>query len=439
MPRHVPAAPEWQNPIRPGVQSITLNLKTITPMFGGGYQPREVDADMPIRPAAIRGHLRFWWRALYGSRYATAEELFQAEEALWGSAEKAGSIAIRIPKAELGAEYTGYDTTSRSPRPEPVWAEWSKNKEGNWKKPPRVVQPWPSYALFAFFGEEPNRTARCQLGIAFKLTLAFDSSAPEEEVLQAAAAWVRFGGLGAGTRRGCGSIQCDELSDIRLSPLGANSHALTRLHGAVALLGNAKDNAVTAWNEAVNIYQKFRQGEDVARTHRTKKPAGADNSTPGRSWWPEADSIRRLTGCNARQHKPEHAVQKGFPRADLGLPIVFHFKDKKYGDPDDIVLSGLAPGKERLASPVITKAVADRKGYRPLVLVLNAPHAWEYGPIKLGHGAGGGARDFEIDREFIELSPAEQSRIRPLNGEPVREALIRYVERTWQVKREVLP
>ncbi len=66
MARPVPKipAPQWKEPAPQ--ESITLHLRLITPLFGGGYETREVDPDCIIRPATIRGHLRFWWRALYG-------------------------------------------------------------------------------------------------------------------------------------------------------------------------------------------------------------------------------------------------------------------------------------------------------------------------------------------------------------------------------------
>lgn len=74
-------APQWQAP-KPN-EGLTIRLKVITPLFGGGYEPREVDPVRIIRPATVRGHLRFWWRALYGGQYSSSEELFQAESALW--------------------------------------------------------------------------------------------------------------------------------------------------------------------------------------------------------------------------------------------------------------------------------------------------------------------------------------------------------------------
>ena len=39
---------------------VTACCTLITPMFGGGVTPGEVDRDLPIRAGALRGQLRFW-------------------------------------------------------------------------------------------------------------------------------------------------------------------------------------------------------------------------------------------------------------------------------------------------------------------------------------------------------------------------------------------
>jgi hypothetical protein len=48
-------------------------IEIVTPMFGGGAKAGIVDEKMPIRVTEIRGHLRFWWRLLYGKNYSSLE------------------------------------------------------------------------------------------------------------------------------------------------------------------------------------------------------------------------------------------------------------------------------------------------------------------------------------------------------------------------------
>lgn len=43
MPRNIPDPPTWSTPAQR--EEITLTLKVVTPMFGGGYKARKVAAD----------------------------------------------------------------------------------------------------------------------------------------------------------------------------------------------------------------------------------------------------------------------------------------------------------------------------------------------------------------------------------------------------------
>src|SRR5579862_2869390 len=54
-------------------------IKVVTPLFGGGVDPGENDPHTLIRGTAIRGHLRFWWRATRGARFKDAGELAEEE------------------------------------------------------------------------------------------------------------------------------------------------------------------------------------------------------------------------------------------------------------------------------------------------------------------------------------------------------------------------
>jgi hypothetical protein len=63
---------------------ISVCLKVVTPILGGGPKLRDVDRVDSIRVPTVRGHLRFWWRALYGHLYDTPQKLYEAESALGG-------------------------------------------------------------------------------------------------------------------------------------------------------------------------------------------------------------------------------------------------------------------------------------------------------------------------------------------------------------------
>lgn len=62
--------------------TFEVRVEVVTPILGGGTQLRELDGVDVIRVPTVRGHLRFWWRALYGQHYRTADELYKAESAV---------------------------------------------------------------------------------------------------------------------------------------------------------------------------------------------------------------------------------------------------------------------------------------------------------------------------------------------------------------------
>ena len=89
MPKLIPICPTLdQQPPGPSAETRTYHIELITPLFGGGVEPRVNDPSLPIRPTAIRGQLQFWWRATVGAKYTTLPELREAQSAIWGSTER---------------------------------------------------------------------------------------------------------------------------------------------------------------------------------------------------------------------------------------------------------------------------------------------------------------------------------------------------------------
>ena len=175
------------------------------------------------------------------------------------------------------------------------------------------------------------------------------------QVIEALRWWVSFAGVGARTRRGLGAVKVTN-SDVELKPVSTEG---VESHDGRMLLGESVGNPAQAWKDAVDALRQFRQGVAVGRN------PGSGNR-PGRSRWPEPDTIRRLTNTHAERHAPEHPVDGFYPRAAFGLPLVFHFKDKY--DPRDSVLE--PEGHDRMASPLILRPYFDGERYRPVALLL---------------------------------------------------------------------
>jgi hypothetical protein len=101
--------------------------------------------------------------------------------------------------------------------------------------------------------------------------------------------------------------------------------------------------------------------------------------------------------------------------------------------------------RTRFASPVITKAIKVNGKWRPLLMVLSSPHAWQCGPLQLQN-----AGDRPVDRTRIELT-SDQRRFcppyahapvgMPPTDAPIREALVTYVASLpgWKLREGGLP
>lgn len=163
MARSVPKCPDPPNQASgPGRVIRKYDIHVVTPIFGGGAQPGVNDPNM-VRGSAIRGHLRFWWRASRGA-CCSLSELRKREGEIWGTTSSPSKVIVRV-------------TNVNPTNPEP-WTEYPVRK-GDQE---------------AIMGE-------------FQLTLEWPEQGDIGKEVEAALwAWTNFGGLGSRTRRGCGSL-----------------------------------------------------------------------------------------------------------------------------------------------------------------------------------------------------------------------------------------
>ena len=165
---------------------------------------------------------------------------------------------------------------------------------------------------------------------------------------------------------------------------------------------------MAAWGKSLEAYRDFRQGSR-GDPHPKVLSNGRTAKVPGRSFWPEPDSLRGITGCALRPDGKagvpaahpaidthDHSTPivpastlPGFPRALLGLPIIFHFVDgssagsapRRSRDPAAGMLvpsvvdaDGRTGPGNRMASPVITRPLSMQGQWYPSVLILRALH-----------------------------------------------------------------
>lgn len=361
-------------PAPPQTNQQTYEIELITPMFGGGVIAREIDTNFPIRATSIRGQLQFWWRATVGGRYSSRDELRAAQSVLWGDTSNASRIQVRVellrcdlPKA------CAVIKPNQNGRKQVFW------------EPPFQNTSLP-YALFPFQGQtdsskdSKDEPASCLHSAKFRLILTYSQQTDfVNEVEPAMWAWVNFGGLGSRTRRGCGSIKSPSLlakdrNDLiaRLKNfLSQTSAKEWPTLAAAFFVGKENTSALNAWDDVIGRMRDFRQKAGIGRN------TGTAPNRPGRSRWPEPETIRRITGRrNTRHSRLTHIPDNAFPRAEFGLPIVFHFQNPSSDNPKDPEDTTLYPdqNRERMASPLILKALALANGkFVPIIIRLKTP------------------------------------------------------------------
>jgi CRISPR-associated protein Cmr1 len=430
MPR-VDAIPHPQPPAVRSSGRVTreFEIRLVTPLFGGGVEAGTPDESMPIRGTSIRGQLQFWWRAVIGHQLGA--RMWQREEEIFGSTEFPSPLDIRVLEQ------------------------------------PNVVQVDPTYGdrygpiAYALFSAVENQQKVMKEGGSFRLQLAWANRMElenrrkaqnarrrangkpqlpdtvddiEPDITAALRAWCAFGGIGARTRRGCGAIFCRDLT--------------SELPGldATILVASPRSSALEAWRITLEAYRDFRQSPR-GRLHQKTLKSGKTVTVPGRSYWPEADSIREITGSALRpssrasmpqvpadENPNDHSVPivpqellPAFPKAVLGLPINFHFADgpgknrpgQPNSDPQDVQLIPVAAdGKDgdRMSSPVITRPIWLNGGWRPGIIILHQQLPNDLRVRLTGRRARSDGTDLSVDLAFDRIVGPALGKLRPMRG-----------------------
>jgi len=371
MARKIPDPPaNWHKTSSNTGNIHTYDIELVTPLFGGGVSTRVNDPFFPIRPTSIRGHLQFWWRATAGAKFETQQSLFQGQEDIWGSSKKKSKVRIKViqPTILFQSTYSQITANFRALR----------------------------YALFPFAPQGQPEGSALNPPLNFRVEVSETrqgnplSSSQWNEVLGSIRAWINFGGLGSRTRRGCGALYSQGQSFANQEEIknwiSNSTHQIARQWPTLSMTVLTKNQQITtneAWNEVVDLLRYFRQGEGKGRDDGNK-------GHPGQSRFPEPDTIREMTirEMTNRWDHPDRGWPRGFPRAEFGMPIIFHFKEsKKNPVPPDTTLVPDLGGRvmERMASPLIVKPLAISSNMAiPMIIRLNGPD--DFG-VCLKHGA----------------------------------------------------
>ena len=251
-------------------------LKLVSPAFlAGAKQGKE---DCSLRPATLRGLLRWWWRTLH-SGYLDVAGLRRLEGRLWGTTERGGLISVEVEPLGVG--------TPKEMRVESLRGE----------KPAR------SYLAYGMEGNPNPRSPKparfyLEAGTEWRIRIVGKERQATEQAVAALWMLCSFGGIGAKARRGFGSLESSEV--LRRFP-GMLKERLTAVlaTAAAARPGTSFD---------------FSRMESPS-IHRV---VYACMRLPGANEWAAIDSLGEAyrAFCASQKHKREKLA--------LGLPRAIH-------------------------------------------------------------------------------------------------------------------
>ncbi|WP_428937271.1 type III-B CRISPR module RAMP protein Cmr6 [Fontivita pretiosa] len=210
-------------------------LELLTPAFLAGANQQAEDCD--LRPATLRGLLRWWWRTMHAG-FVDVKMLRALEAAIWGDTKNGGAVRIVLEK-DSGTNPQPYDKRSKA-----NFNDQQKQSDHGIpnENPKKVTQGlwYASYGMDETSKEQRKQRYYLEPGASWRLRLIARSSrffidrkdaddpkkakhgkdiTAEQALSQAKASlWLlcHFGGVGSKARKGFGSLGADQLQDHSL-------------------------------------------------------------------------------------------------------------------------------------------------------------------------------------------------------------------------------
>ena len=209
---------DQQAPIPGTLTSATYALRLVSPAFLAGADQKREDCD--LRPATLRGLLRWWWRTMHAAHFDRAT-LKKLETAVWGDAQSDSPVRIAVDFVE-GEEPICYGQKDGF-KPKEAF----KKKNDLQDPPNRKTTQGLFYASYGMDDGPKGDKKRWYRPAGTKWSVRLDAKSgrfspdskvsPEDILGQAKAAlWLlcRFGGVGSRGRKGFGSFADIIVKDI---------------------------------------------------------------------------------------------------------------------------------------------------------------------------------------------------------------------------------
>lgn len=237
------------------VEKREYECEVVTPLFLGGADPKKAELRVP----PIKAAMRFWWRALYDGENTT--KMAEQEAAIFGSTDKKSILSMTLHC--LNSKKALKDL----PPGKMVPVAGKTYKTSIIKT---SIINYLAYGLFEYKGaiktkEHIEPESRMKFIISFL-------PAFETDVLNAFKALITFGGIGARSRNGFGTLYCAEFIDQKMKMEG-ELKSFTSFSKEAKLFNkfNKHENWSDALSEIGEVYRNARLKLDRRHSWNNRK------------------------------------------------------------------------------------------------------------------------------------------------------------------------
>ncbi|ACJ00844.1 type III-B CRISPR module RAMP protein Cmr6 [Rhodospirillum centenum] len=280
---------EGPRPAPPAERSLTVTLDLVSPAFFAGATQDGNDCD--LRPATLRGLLRWWWRTLHVA-HVSLKDLKNLETLVWGDVKTGGSVRVALTPIEkkgcfkFDKDDAGFYNKNNLQKP-----SGKKTTQGLF---------YSSYGM-----DEKSKNIRRQrwcmeAGSRWQLTLTARSPLVLRQAASALWLLCNFGGAGSKSRKGFGSF-----ADVQIRV------------GSESLIDSLND-CKSAAAEFRSIYRIVSMPSKAETASIDDLMGPLEIDLPWRNPWFALDQVGYATQAFAQKYKHNPAKQV------LGLPRKIH-------------------------------------------------------------------------------------------------------------------
>lgn len=399
------------------MQRATLHLKLTTPAFLGGADQQ---SQAEWRAASVRGQLRWWFRAIAGAVHGgDLRAVRRLETAAFGATSRRAPLKVEIegnPSPHRSYQRKPWQARRFANQLAELWGENTPSADTlerlRIKNADREEVPSDPIDYLAYRPIDRGRLTRSFLepGTRVKVKLVWrpgrGAQGEQVEALLRLAfwAWLHLGGIGARSRKGFGSLCCEEIDDslpfLDRSLLLGDSAFAKGLAEIASRVPNADSAGLPEWSYFSPQTKVYVAVESHASWKEALLHGGAWLMAFRRRYGsPHDDRVHRGMPLRGRDYAwAEHAQpsnHKSPPsceipdRAGFGLPLPIFFSQKEYGPTKyrptkkvDVAAGGHVGA--RRASPLLLHVEREGSSEHRLVLThLPAALAPQGGPLSL--------------------------------------------------------